>query len=111
MADELPPFLEPVPVEEDSEARIKGDTFKFKLYINKIVNELPGAGQKEKLNERKEMTALMEEMLDDRKNALENAEKQRKKQAKQARQQQAAAAGNKLLILLVNIVLPSPKCY
>ena len=25
MADELPPFLEPVPVEEDSEARIKGD--------------------------------------------------------------------------------------
>lgn len=95
MADELLPFLEPVPVEGDSEARIKGDTFRFKMAINKIVNEMAGAGQKEKQKERADMTALMEEMLEERRNALEDYEKQREKQAKQAKKQakQAAAEG------------------
>ena len=86
-------LLEPVDVEEDSLQRIAIDTFKFKTKINVIVTDMAGT-QKQKIDERTILTELMTEVLDARKSALKDHEKQQKKQKKQAIQgQQAAAAG------------------
>ena len=91
MAEQL--LLEPVDVEDDSLQRIAIDTFRFKKEINAIVSDMAGS-VKQKSDERADLTELMTTMLETRKRALMDHEKQQKRQKKQAIQgQQAAAAG------------------
>ena len=91
MAEQL--LLEPVDVEEDSVQRITVDTFRYKKTINAIVTDMAGSA-KQKSEEHKDLTELMTTMLETRKRALKDHEKQQKRQKKQAIQgQQAAAAG------------------
>ena len=91
MAEQL--LLEPVDVEDDSLQRIAIDTFRFKKEINAIVTDMAGSA-KQKSEERTDLTELMTTMLETRKRALKDHEKQQKRQKKQAIQgQQAAAAG------------------